>query len=381
MKRMPMTRFFCQELLYDYVTGQLTPERKAEVDAFLKSDDVCREDLMRVKKAMVYCQNLSTIRTPNEWAERWRNLPPALAKRISNLELRVFSKLWSALPYTVSVVILVLGMVIFKPWRTLMNREVVVWSAANSGTAIVAATATEPASAPLAVVLPEKKEEPVKEEPVKVAAVEVAKPVVTPLAESKETKEAKEALLKSEELGPPERIEDVATTTIFGPPRETAAAVVPTPAVAATIPKEDKDEEDEKPASLREAAKGELYRWFLDTEDFDDVTDEIKEKIIALNGEKARKVELGWHSKDDESYFHFTLPESNRDDLIKYIKSFGPVRMLKEKHPVVMPAGKIRIILILKETAAKKVKPAQIEKPAEEQSDDDDDQPQTPEVP
>ena len=65
-----------------------------------------------------------------------------------------------------------------------------------------------------------------------------------------------------------------------------------------------------------------------------------------------RRQEWSWVgiSKENESYFHFTLPESNRDELIKYIKTFGPVRMLKEKHPVVMPQGKIRIILILRKT-------------------------------
>jgi hypothetical protein len=344
-----MTRFFCQELLYDYVAGELTPERKAEVEAYIKTDDVCREDLMQIKKAMVYCQNLSTIKTPNEWVERWRNLPPALAKRISNWELKIVSKLWSALPYTVSVVVLALGMVIFKPWRTLLNREVIVWSANNaSEKGTPANVASVPTAAAAAA--------PIASSP---TAPPVAPP--TPVPETAITPESKEALLKSEELGPPEQMDEIATTTIFGPPRATKVAA---------SPKDDKlEEEDMKPAALREAAKGELYRWFLETDDFETVTENIKEKIIALNGEKARKVELGWHSKDDESYFHFTLPESNRDELIKYIKTFGPVRMLKEKHPVVMPQGKIRIILILKENAES------------EEQDHDDDQPETPQVP
>jgi hypothetical protein len=189
--------------------------------------------------------------------------------------------------------------------------------------------------------------------------------------------ESKEALLKSEELGPNEKVEDIATTTILGPPREHTVV---------------KDEEDEKPAALREGAKGELYRWFLDAGDFENVTDEIRQKIIALHGEKARKVELGWHSKDDESYFHFTLPESNRDELIKYIKTFGPVRMLKEKHPVVMPQGKIRIILILKENqdapvaapaAAPATAPATVPENADSQGQDqnNDEESKAPQVP
>ena len=96
---------------------------------------------------------------------------------------------------------------------------------------------------------------------------------------------------------------------------------------------------------------GELYLASLDVDEPDKATNEIKDKIVALGGEKARKVDLGWRRKEDESYFHFTVPESNLAPLMEFLKSFGPVRISKQKHPVVMPQGKIRIILVVKENA------------------------------
>lgn len=325
--KISMTRFFCQELLYDYITGELTPERRAEVEAFLKTDEVCREDLARIKKAIGYCEQLAQVKTPDEWVARWQNLPPALAKRISNWEYKIVAKLWLALPYTVSVTVIALGLVIFKPWRKLYRRDVIVWSAATQ-------SADENTVTKVAAVLPPP-----------------APPTLPPINNTskdvhKVAEESKESILKSEELGPPENTAEE-VTTIFGPPREAKAK----PTAVASVAEVNDESLEDKPSPSHGAPKGELYRWFLDTDDLENVTNEIKAKIVALHGEKARKVELGWHSKDDESYFHFTLPESNSDELVKYIKTFGPVRMLKEKHPVVMPPGKMRIILIVKEDA------------------------------
>lgn len=391
-----MTRFFCQELLFDYITGELTPERRAEVEAFLKTDDVCREDLARIKKAIGYCEQLAQIRTPDEWVARWQNLPPALAKRISNWEHRIVAKLWMALPYTVSFTVVALGIVIFKPWRTLYRKDVVVWSASQNPSASKATvTPIEPPS-PMPVTevaanpVPSPSTAPPPPQPTPPLANLPAKPgpVVQAMKDThqaiqKAEQDSKDSLIKSEELGPPEKIEET-VTTIFGPPREQKAIAVAAAPAPSNVPSAGEAADaapEDKPSPLHEAVKGELYRWFLNTDDLEAVTSEIKQKIVALHGEKARKVELGWQSKNDESYFHFTLPESNQDELVRYIKTFGPVRMLKEKHPVVMPQGKMRIILIVKEDAQAQ----KVSAPAQQKDDatdgDDDEETEAPQVP
>ena len=68
-----MTRFFCQELLFDYVSGKLTSERAKEMEEFLQSDDICREDLANLKNAIAYCGKLGLIKTPDSWLERWKS--------------------------------------------------------------------------------------------------------------------------------------------------------------------------------------------------------------------------------------------------------------------------------------------------------------------
>ncbi len=84
-------------------------------------------------------------------------------------------------------------------------------------------------------------------------------------------------------------------------------------------------------------------------EDFANTWPMIREKIVALGGKVAGNVEMGWLRRPDQSYFHFTLPESNYAELELFLGTFGQVQFVKEKHPRVMPEGQIRIILTVKD--------------------------------
>src|ERR1700761_1323093 len=129
MKRAPMSRFFCQELLYDYFTGNLSPERNAEIEAFLKTDEVCRNELQKLKVAIHYCESIRKIQTPAEWVHRWQHLPPALAARITTWETQMVKRFWKALPVAVVVLVSALGAWLFKPWKTIASHDLIVWSA------------------------------------------------------------------------------------------------------------------------------------------------------------------------------------------------------------------------------------------------------------
>jgi outer membrane biosynthesis protein TonB len=381
LSKIVLTRFFCQELLYDYLQGRLTPERATEVAEFLKTDEVCREDLEHLKRAIGFCEKLARIETPVAWMERWQNLPPALAKRITDWEMKLVSKVWNALPYVVVVLVTGLGLWIFKPWKTFYNREVVVWTAAPIHHEEVKTAAVD-APTPAAVVevkakkddatavlqatpnaiaqLPPKEEvakEPVKAAPtpappeLKPAEEKVA--AVVPVPKPKPKPKAKPVVEASqEESGEAEEAQAEPTSDV-----KVEAEAKPAPekvAVAETHEKSAAEEAEEDMGTDKSkagSARGFVYRATMAVGAFEKDSSLIKDKILALGGEKARNAELGWRRKKNESYFHFTLPESNHDQLVHFLSSLGPVRITRDKHPVVMPPGKIRIILVVKESA------------------------------
>jgi hypothetical protein len=168
-------------MLCDYASGKITSDRKKEIDEFLKTDETCRADLEKLMLAMDYCVHLRQIQTPDAWVERWRNLPPALARRISDWEMKLVSNLWTALPYCVSLAVVVFGIVIFKPWKLIYSREAVVWSAADltlsppktmtaESVSVVSLPSSTPTPTPSVEVAP-------KEKPKVVAAVETPKEI------------------------------------------------------------------------------------------------------------------------------------------------------------------------------------------------------------
>jgi hypothetical protein len=76
--------------------------------------------------------------------------------------------------------------------------------------------------------------------------------------------------------------------------------------------------------------------------------DELSPKIVVqikeLGAEKAGEVELGW-KRGTGRYFHFAIPEANEARLLEVLRAYGPVRISKDVHPRVMPAGQLRFIL------------------------------------
>jgi hypothetical protein len=96
--------------------------------------------------------------------------------------------------------------------------------------------------------------------------------------------------------------------------------------------------------------RGFIMRGEIEVSDFANTWPMIRDKIIALGGKVAGNVELGWLRRPDQSYFHFSAPESTLPELELFLGTFGPVRFSKEKHPRLMPEGQIRIILTVKDS-------------------------------
>jgi hypothetical protein len=358
MKPSPLTRFFCQELLYDFATDRLTPERKNDISEFLESDEGSREDLESLKAALAFCEELANIQPPVSWAERWQNLPPALAKRISDLETKIVSRFWAAIPFVVTAAVAVLGISIFKPWRAFTAKEIVIWTppapiaehpsvpavaeiektglAAQNKTAEVAKS--DPPNLPPKVI-EAPISSPVETKPVPKVEIKVAPPAarVTKTSWSNKNSAAKSDF--NTLAGNESANGSSATVAPAGPDPDLKAEEEMTGPVVASD-----SGNKSSPGQLR----GEIYRAFLEVHDFEKTSNQIRDKILELKGEKARKVDLGWHRKVGESYFHFSLPETNIDELTQFLKAYGQLKISKEKHPLVMQAGKVRIILIVK---------------------------------
>lgn len=79
-------------------------------------------------------------------------------------------------------------------------------------------------------------------------------------------------------------------------------------------------------------------------DNLEEIGPKMRDDIVALGGEKAGEVELGW-KRGSGRYYHFALPEENEKKLLERLQVYGPVRISKDPHPRVMPPGKVRFIL------------------------------------
>lgn len=99
---------------------------------------------------------------------------------------------------------------------------------------------------------------------------------------------------------------------------------------------------------------GAVYRASFEVTGLVEKSEALRTKIMELGGEMRPK---------GEKIFDLTLPESKLEEFQTYLATFGPVRLKKDKRPQEMPAGRIRIILLVNE---KSEPAAQNAKPAEE---------------
>ncbi|MCC7403362.1 MAG: hypothetical protein IT288_03105 [Bdellovibrionales bacterium] len=325
-----LSRFLCREMLYDFVSNNLDHARRKAVDEFLPTDFETQQELENLREGLGYCSRLGETRISvpllqeirdykSFWVRvkeghLWRSWPDAVK--------------WGIEALVISVVAAGVAMVI--PWKRIshflpkasnqfvlveVNKEVKTKPGPGDTEADQTAIADGRSVPPVAPEVPDNTEA--------VPPPEGKKPTEK-VAETKPTAEVKApAKAPTENATPPAGAE---TSEVTGD--ESSA-----PAAGA----------DRKPM------KGYVYRAFMTVEGVDGKTGEITQGLQALGGTKAGQVELGWR-KAKGSYFHFSLPESNYEEVVKLLRNFGPVRIYKDPHWRVMPEGKIRFILWVEET-------------------------------
>lgn len=320
--RKKLTRFLCQELLYEYVSRRLDSHRHQEVEQFLSG---CREstrELENLNKGLRYTEIAAEVRLSPRMQEALANFEPQWKKRLREWTLLSSQRAWKMLPYGFVIAALALGVFATKPWIKALDEDVMLAEQLKKEPDMVPPQQAEP---------PQATPEPASTPSQPLAAV-LAPPAVPPL------------------LAAPSGTESA--------PTQAKPAPAPTPAPTAQTPS---SEPAAYQSALAEAKSGKtaneaeqmgrgfLHRAEIEVSDFHNSWPAIRDKIVALGGKVAGNVELGWLRKPTESYFHFSLPESNYNELEIFLGTFSPVRFSKDRHPRVMPEGQIRIILTVKD--------------------------------
>ncbi len=96
--------------------------------------------------------------------------------------------------------------------------------------------------------------------------------------------------------------------------------------------------------------QGGLFRGTLVVTDLNQVNGKIRDKIVAVGGQKAGEVELGWKKNPHMAYYHFTLPENNVEEVKSFLSQFGSLQLQFENHPRLIPVGVKRLIVEVKES-------------------------------
>lgn len=337
-KKRQLSPFLCQEMLYDYVTGELDSDRHQAVTIFLQGCKDSREQLEVLEEGLAYCEQLAKTGVSQPLLLSLKEVKPMwqqVGHRLSWRHWPDFAK-WGVEAFVISALVAIV--IIQTPWSTLReylpqrSDSVVLSKVNNAGRA--------------AGVAPQQEEELVADR---------ADPP-TDEVEGSEVKRNVEAVSAGPRgTGSPDKTADSLATE--PPVREEQD----TSRLATARPSTQRPSEPIKQKSVDEDSLGELiaedrtgqrtasqqgfvYRVFMSSDVVDQITPEMAAAIERLEGERAGQVELGWR-REQGSYFHFSLPESNYEALVRELRRFGAVRIYKDPHARVMPEGQIRFIL------------------------------------
>jgi len=306
VKQKKLTRFLCQELMYEYAQGRLSPQREKQMSDYIAGCRDSQRELERLKRGLAYAQKASGARVSPAMREALLSFEPQWQKQLRVWTLWSSQRGWRMLPYIFVVLTLALGLFVTKPWEKIESTDILL---------------AEQLKAEPDMIAPPTGDQPVSEVPLAPPLI-AASPQPSPLTP--------------------------APSVSVTPPMPSVVKVASAPPAKTRAPEVREDTADDK-APAPGASRGFIMRGEIDVPDFSNTWPMIRDKIVAMGGKVAGSVEMGWLRRADQSYFHFTLSESNYAELELFLGTFGPVRFSKERHPRVMPDGQIRIILTVKD--------------------------------
>jgi len=316
-----ISSFVGQELLYDYISGQLDSERQKAVDEFLKENREAQGDIQKINNGIAYVDRLAETVASQALLEKIETP----SNYFQTVQTRLRFEEWPVgLKLGLEAMIVALGITsvaILVPWHKIMNLR------SRSDNVVLTEIAHETVKKTTEV----ETGNAVKEQPAAFQdeGVQTTKPNIV------DETDVSKASIKAE----------VAVTPTATPPPvpEPQKTTVPdTTAVAAAA---DTSEKDSKRVGF-------LYRGTMLVTNAPAVTPKMVEKLTALGSRKAGEVEMGW-KKGNGSYFHFTVPENKYDEVLAVFNQYGQLKIQKERHERIMPEGIIRLIITVDEKKSK----------------------------
>jgi len=304
-----VSAFIGQELLYDYITGQLDSERKKAIEEFIDNNREIQGDITKINNGLAYVDKMSQAVVSQPLLEQIKQ--PSSYLEMVLMKIR-FDQWPQGLRLGLEALVVALGIAaiaLVVPWHKIMNMKI------GGSDIVLTEVSTQDRTE-------EAKEIPAKEKENAEFADEVPGQENN-LAETQDNSDKGEQIAKKESVQQVSAVTPTTSTTI--PAKTTVAA---TAAEAITESKR----------------QGFLYRGSIQVTNVAAATPKIVENLHDLGGRKAGDVELGW-KRGDGSYFHFTIPESKYQETIAVFNEYGNLKISKEKHERVMPEGIIRLII------------------------------------
>ncbi|MBK9040732.1 MAG: hypothetical protein IPL83_16535 [Bdellovibrionales bacterium] len=341
-----LSRFLARKMLYDYITGNLDSARMAAVEEFVLQDWETKRELEHIQEGLKYCSELSFTKISQPLIQEIRDHKDLWGRM---REGRLWKDWPDAVKWGIEAIVIssIAGLVAIKiPWGRVgellpkASDKVILVEVEKSdkGKQEITAKGSEGSdqgeghvSTPLSATTP-----PVK-------------PLNLP-AEKAEQRDKPDKLAKPSSSVKP--VVSVAKTETSRK-ADSEARNLEDEEVDSSAPA-DVDSEDRAQSSTQsdKPMKNFVYRAFMSLDKLEDGSSQIASEIKRLGGVKAGQVELGW-KKPKGSYFHFSIPESNYEELLKILRTFGPVRIDKEPHWRVVPQGQIRFILWVEDNKVK----------------------------
>lgn len=320
-----VTPFVGQELLYDYVRGQLDPERVQALERLLQENRELRAELEKIKEGLEYVRQLGQTRVSDVLTESVRTPSTYLHVLLAKTRFTEWPEGVKLALEGFLIAVGALALIVVIPWGKVLSLR-----HAFDRDSVVLTEVTKTQA--------EQQD-----------------------AEGPESKDGK--FVFDDEGKPAEPAKKVAAAAPAPTPEAKAAAPAPTPKAQAKAPapveaKAPKTEPPVETAGLAEAApdsgkkQGFLYRGTIKVTNMADTVPKLVSFIDSIGGRKAGEVELGWR-KGEGAYFHFTVPEAKYQALLQEFNEYGSLKIQKEPHPRVMPDGIIRLIITVDEKSKK----------------------------
>ncbi|MES2963906.1 MAG: hypothetical protein V4760_08445 [Bdellovibrionota bacterium] len=341
-----LTPFLAHQMLFDYATDQLDPERKTAVEEFLETDQEGRTILANLKLALAYVDQLGRTTIDAGVLEQLKDAesPVSLGRRYSSWNQWPEPLRWSLSAIAISCV--VAAFVALVPWNMLGGlfhfkskpSDLVQVAEIPQNTIGDIEAAEEPVGSGDAA--PEDEGSGDEEMGDEVSGGGATVAANTPNAA------VPAAPPRTSPTPPAKAPVAIAVATPSAPVAIAPASPTPvaTPPSASQQQEVVANEENSGTSPQDGKAKGYVYRAFMNLANIEDVAPQLTDAIRGLGGEKSGEVELGW-KRGSGRYYHFALPEENEKKLLDKLQAYGPVRISKDPHPRVMPAGRVRFIL------------------------------------